>query len=111
MMSKTKIGFLIAGSIVALLILAFGLGLGQLRWKAFFKPRHENVERKVFEGTKSYTHGMAQELAKHYGEYQKSDPQEKKIIGNIIKNRFADFDETKIRTQALRSFLTKVRGY
>jgi len=110
-MGKAKAGFKITSSIVIVVAIVFALGLAGLGWKAFFKPKHANIERKVFENQKSYTHGMTQELAKHYGEYQKADLEEKEILRNIIKARFADFDETKIRTQALRSFLTKVRGY
>lgn len=110
-MGKAKIGFQITGSVMIIVAIVFALGLAGLGWKAFFKPKHENIERKVFEGTKSYTHGMSQELAKHYGEYKKGTDTEKRIIKNVIKGRFADFDETKIRTQALKSFLIRMRGY
>ena len=110
-MSKVKITFTVIGSIIAVCVLVFALSLGGLGYKAFFKPRHANIERKVFEGQKSYTHGMSQELGKHYGEYQKGTIQEKAIIRNIIKVRFADFDETKIRTAALKAFLVQMRGY
>lgn len=110
-MSKIKTGFRITGGLMIILAIVFALGLAGLGWKAFFKPKYENIERKVFESTKSYTHGMTQELAKHYGEYQRADFKEKEILRNIIKSRFADFDETKVRTQVLRSFLTEVRGY
>ena len=110
-MGKVKTGFKISGSLIVVLAIIFALGLAGLGWKAFFKPKHENIERKVFENTKSYTHGMSQELAKHYSEYQKGTATEKKIIRNVIKSRFADFDEAKIRTQALKSFLLRMRGY
>jgi len=110
-MGKAKTGFSIAGVIIILVAVVFALGLAGLGWKAFFKPKHENIERQVFENTKSYTHGMTQELAKHYGEYKEADLKEKEIIKNVIKGRFADFDETKIRTQALKSFLIRMRGY
>lgn len=110
-MSRAKKSFVIIGSILAVCILVFALGLAELGWKAYFKPKHENIERRVFESTKSYTHGMTQELAKHYGEYQKADPEEKMALKNIIKTRFADFDESKIRTATLKSFLIRMRGY
>lgn len=110
-MGKMKTGFTITSGIIIVLAVIFALGLAGLGWKMFFKPKHENIERKVFENTKSYTHGLTQELAKHYSEYQKANLEEKEILRNVIKSRFADFDETKVRTQALRSFLTKMRGY
>lgn len=110
-MSKVKVTFAVIGSIIAVCVLVFALGLGGLGYKAFFKPKHENIERKVFENTKSYTHGMSQELAKRYGEYQKGTAQEREIIRNLIKGRFADFDEEKIRTTALKTFLIQMRGY
>lgn len=110
-MGKVKTGFKISGSLIVILAIIFALGLAGLAWKAFFKPKHENIERRVFENTKSYTHGMSQELAKHYSEYQKGTATDKKIIRNVIKSRFADFDETKLRTQVMRDFLFSMRSY
>lgn len=110
-MGKIKTGFTITSGIIVVVAIVFALGLAGLGWKAFFKPKHENIERRVFENTKSFTHGMTMELAKHYDEYQKGTDLEKKIIRNVIKSRFADFDEAKMRTQALKSFLLRMRGY
>ena len=100
------------GSIILILILAFGLEMLGLQWTKFFKPKYQNVEREVFEETKSYVHGKIQDLAKYYAEYEKSESEESKtVIQNIIKSQFAEFDETNIRNLKLRSFLKQMRGY
>jgi len=103
---------IVIGSIIFILVLAFGLEMLGLQWTKFFKPKWQNVEREVFEETKSYTHGKIQDLAKYYKEYNDSDSTEnKQTIELLIQSQFAEFDATNIRSQKLRTFLTNVRGY
>ncbi|MHA2179843.1 MAG: hypothetical protein ACXAAH_00315 [Promethearchaeota archaeon] len=102
------IGFLILAGII---ILMFLLSLVGLKFVEFFDPAYQDVERKVFEQTKSYTHGKIQDLASYYHEYKKSSQDEKLIIANVIKSQFADFEASKIREESLKSFLIEIRGY
>ena len=90
----------------------FILQFAGLEWTKFFKPKWQNVEREVFENTKSYTHGVIQDLAKYYEEYhQTHSTHDKTTIKNIIQIRFAEFDESKIKSPKLKSFLIEMRGY
>jgi hypothetical protein len=79
--------------------------------KRFFNVRFKNVEREVFEATKSYSHGLIQDLGKYYSEYLNCDEKEKEGFRNIIIMRFAEFDESKIKNRELRQFLIRMRGY
>ena len=111
-MSRTKQVFAGLGIFVGMLVLTFVLGLYGLGWKKFFKPKHENVERQVFEQTQSYVHGKIQELAKYRLEYYKlEDIKDKEAMRQVIIDRFAEFDKSKIRSSELQNFLTQMRGY
>ena len=89
----------------------FVLELGGLEWKKFFAPKHANVERKVFEETKSFTHGKIQDLAKYYEEYSKAEVSDRESIRQFIIMNFAEFDSENITNQKLKDFLVTQRGY
>jgi len=98
--------------IVAVIVIAFVAEYGGLQWTRFFKPRYQNVEREVFENTKSYTHGAIQDLAKYYDEYNKADSLESKTtIAAVVKTRFAEFDAKTINADKLRIWFIEIRGY
>ena len=99
------------GSLVLLLALSFALGLFGLEWKKFFGVKHANVDRKIFEQSKSFVHGKTQDLAKYYREYQLAGPKEKELLKAVIRMQFAEFDEKHLMVPALRQFLIDVRGY
>lgn len=99
------------GIFVGILAIIFIFGLYGLGWKKFFKPKHENINREVFEQTQSYVHGKIQDLAKYYEEYNKADIDGKEAIRALIVVRFAEFDESKIRSLKLKIFLASTRGY
>ena len=108
----TKIA--VAGLVVfvGLLVLGFGLELIGLQWTKFFAPKRENVRREVFEETKSYSQGAIADLAKYYEQYRAATSQEdKETIKAVVKARFSEFDETNIRVEEIRNFLTNMRGY
>lgn len=97
---------------VGILAIIFVIGLFELGWMKFFNPKYENVKREVFENTQSYTHGKIQDLAKYHYEYQNTkSPEDREALRQVIINRFAEFDESKIKSQELASFLRKMRGY
>lgn len=108
---KMKIFGLSVGGFVIILALIFALGLFGLGYYKFFGPKTENIRREIFEQTQSYVHGKVQDLAKYQNEYNKADENGKESIRQLIILRFAEFDETKIRSVGLRNFLTNMRGY
>ena len=97
--------------IMAILIGLFAITYLGLQWKKFFAPKFQNVEREVFEETKSYVHGKIQDLAKYHDEYNNATSEDKIVIQKIIKLQFAEFDERKITNFELKNFLIKMRGY
>ncbi len=59
---------------VALLFVALiGSGLFGLEWKRYFKPRHAEIDRQVFENTPSFVHGKAQHIERLRFQYEKAD--------------------------------------
>ena len=111
-MSKSKIVGIAVLVLVGLLVLSFGLGYYELRYKKFFKPRHENVERQVFENTQSYVHGKIQDLARYKVQYDNAETVDGKlVIKNVIVQQFAQFDSEQIVDAGLRNFLVTMRGY
>jgi len=93
------------------LIVPFLIGLYSLGMFKFFAPKTQNIQREVFEDTKSYLHGVQQDLGKYYLEYQKADDAGKGAIRATIQMRFAEVDADKLQSARLRSFLTTTRGY
>lgn len=109
---KTFFGIIVTIlSIGLFLALCFGIQFGGLKWDGFFAKEKANIERQVYEESKSYSHGKAQSLAKHYQEYMKAGSADKAIITNVIRMEFGNFDENKLTNVTLRSFLISVRGY
>lgn len=102
------IGIMILGLLFGL---AFATGLFDLEMFKFFAPKYANVEREVFENTKSYLHGVQQDLGKYYHEYQKATGSEREAIRATIQMRFAEVDANKIQNPQVRMFLTQMRGY
>ena len=108
-MKVIGIGLLVIVGIVAL---AFGTGLLDLGMLKYFGVRRANVKREIFEQSKSYSHGKTAQLAKYYEEYnEKESIEDKEAIASLIKMNFSDFDESKIRNNKLKNFLTNIRGY
>ncbi len=93
------------------LMVPFLIGLYSLGMFKFFAPKTENIKREIFENTKSYLHGVQQDLGKYYLEYQKADDAGKGAIRATIQMRFAEVDVNKLQSPELRLFLTTTRGY
>lgn len=114
-MSKIKTGLTIGSLSLSGLVLfgglIFGCGLFGLGYYKFFAPKYANVEREVFENTKSFTHGKIQDLAKYYEEYTKAGAEGKESIRQLIILNFAEFDTNKIQNFKLKAFLVSQRGY
>lgn len=102
----------VIGSIIIVLVLGFGITSWSYFNKAFWSPKFQNVEREVFENTKSYNKGKIQELVKYYDEYRRVETVEDKVaIKKLVKVSFADYDANKIQEYRLQSFVRECRGY
>lgn len=108
---KLKIAGMSIGGLAAFFAIIFIFGLAGLGYYKFFAPKKENIRREVFEQTQSYVHGKIQDLAKYYEEYNKAEPEDRESIRQLIILRFAEFDESKIRSLKLKAFLISMRGY
>lgn len=108
---KLRIAGMSLGGLIGLLALVFCLGLFGLGYYKFFGPKTENVRREIFENTQSYVQGKIQDLAKYKDEYDHGDDKSRESIRQLILARFAEFDETKIQVEGLKSFLVRMRGY
>ena len=90
-MSNTKLVFSFIGGLLGVLALVFILELFGLGMFKFFEPKRENIQREVFENTKSFTHGKLQDLAKYYKEYREADAADneadKETIRAVIQGR------------------------
>jgi len=97
---------------IALIFITFGLKLFGLEWREFFGVKEQNIERKIYEETKSYSHGKLQELGRLYQQYQETeDAADKQTITIVIQMQFTNFDETKVINSKLKAFLINQRGY
>ena len=97
--------------IICILAITVTIRFGGLYIERFFAPKEQSVQRQVFEETKSYVYGSIRDIAKYHEEYLKADKKEKRIIANIVKERFPNFDPDKIHSYTLRQWFVAVRGY
>jgi len=95
------------------IILAIGIGLGgrwmSLQVERWFAPQERNVQREVFEETKSYNEAKEQELVKYRLEYMRSkDDVEKQAIEAAVRHAFADYEEDRLSPE-LQAFLKQCK--
>ena len=108
-MDKRKIK--VIGIVICVLLIPIVIGLYSLGLFKLFAPMEKNIQREVFENTKSYLHGVQQDLGKYYHEYQTTDECGKSVIEATIRMRFAEVDANKLQSRELQMFLKKARGY
>ena len=108
-MDKKKVK--IVGIVICILLIPVVVGLYSLGLFKFFAPMEKNIQREVFENTKSYLHGVQQDLGKYYHEYQTADSCGKNVIKATIRMRFAEVNADKLQSRELQMFLKEARGY
>jgi len=102
-----KVGLVLVVIALPVLIGAYSLGMFKI-----FGTATENVRRGIFESTKSYTHGVQQDLGKYLEEYNKTtDPAEREAIRQVVKGRFPSIPADNIQNETLREFLINMRGF
>lgn len=105
---KVFIGIIV---FILVYVLTFGMSLGSIHLNGILKQHQADVEREVFENTKSYVKGMSDDLAKYKFEFTMSDDEvEKEAIADLIRSRFADFDSNDLNNRELREFLANIRN-
>ena len=102
---------------VGLFVLAMvALGLGG-RWvnmkvEAWFSPREQNIQREVFENTKSYNEGKEQELVKYKFEHDKAngkgDTATMAAIKSAVRHSFGDYEEDRLSPE-LQDFVRQCK--
>ena len=79
-----------------------------LAWREYFEPKHANVDRKVFEKTRSYNQAKVQELSKYRYEYLRAENEESKdAIASTVRHRFADYPMSEVPVE-LQNFYREV---
>ena len=95
--------FLITIGVVGIIGVTLFLGVGLRVFDA-------NADRFVFKQTATYNEGVTDDLAKYQYEYtQSKNDTDKKAIMQMVNNRFANYDESKIENHDLREFLEDCR--
>lgn len=110
-MSKLKIfgiGILIFAGLTGL---GFATGEIQALYNRTTGSHVSSSETDMWHNSKGYVDGMAQDLSKHKLELaQTKDETARQAIISYINEKFANFDENKIKNQDLRQFLVDVRN-
>ena len=110
-MNSLKVTISVVGVIIILLAIGILSTECNLAFYKRYAPKFQNVEREVFEQTKSYNEAKVQDLAKYKLEYEmNNDPNAKQALKMVIIQRFADYQSERLPGE-LGSFLTRMRGY
>jgi len=95
---------------IIMLLVPIGILTYNLILYKFFAPKYQNVERNVWQYSKSNINGNIQILANYYRQYQQH-PENREALENVIRMEFANFPADTITSESLRNFLIRVRGY
>ena len=112
-----KIGGAIISIALCILIFAgvlvnvFTGGVISLWFKEYFGTRNADVDNKIFKQSTTYNEGMIDDLAEYKYELKtEKDPVSKAAIEDVVVERFANFDASKIRDSKLKDFLNDCRN-
>ena len=73
-----------------------------------FAPMWEQSRREVFEETKSYNQGVAQDISRIQQQYLTATPSQKDALASIVIHRYADYDLSKLQPDQ-RAFIEKLK--
>lgn len=97
----------IAGGVLGVGALTWGVAYHDLIFTSFFAPKYENVRRNTFEQSKSFRTGAVQELQNMQFEYIKASPEHKQALADIIRHRAAEVPADAMPTD-LQSFISNL---
>jgi hypothetical protein len=115
--NKRNIAEIPLGAILLTVVVVLLIGFGGM-WIAegnnffmyrFFAPKQEAVRREVFENTKSYNEGMAQEIMQAEIDYAKADKDGKAAIRSVVNHRTAGYDTSRLSPD-LQKFVMQCRN-
>lgn len=101
------------------LVLIVGLIVGfaffseetSLFFKGRFGVRRADIDRKIFESTKTYNGSMANDLASHRLEWQmETDATAKNAIVAFVVRKYSDYDSSNLNDASLQEFLDDARN-
>ena len=78
------------------------------KYRQYWDPKFQSLERQIFEETQSYVHGANQELAKLYLEWKNASDEERAAIEEVIRMRFAQFPPDKVENPELRKWFEDI---
>ena len=112
-MTTKQIIFAVIGTILSITVLMFVTGVIDIAYTKTVgkevKVTRANVDREVFKENKSFVEGNIQDLQnyKHQWTIAKSED-DKLAIETVIRDQFANFDQSKIDNPQLVSFLQTI---
>lgn len=97
-------GILISIAVIAAIIIS--VGIGGIVWTKTIGIAQKNAEREAYKATIVYNEGMLDDLAKYKFEYDSAESDiERAAIAELVRNRFANFDKSRIENRDLLEFL------
>jgi hypothetical protein len=91
-------------ALLGLVAIVWVLSANDLALSRVFAPRREAVRRQVFEQSKAYREGAAQELRGMQMQYVQADSAHRAALRDVILHRAAGYDEATMPAD-LRAFL------
>ncbi len=96
--------------VLGIIVTSIGIRFTRLYIEGYFQPKERDVQRRVFEKTRSFNEAKKQELLKVYKEYLTADEKTKKGLRTYVSHAFADYDITRLDPK-LQKFVKECRGF
>lgn len=97
------------GCVVGILALTWAFQGNHFFIYKVFGIQYENTRREIFEQSRSFNEGMAQELQRMWLDYQHTtNPDEKAAIRSLVVHRVAGYDIDRIENTQLRGFVRQM---
>lgn len=99
----------ILGGLLGILALTWVLQGNHFFMYRVFGIQYENTRREIFEQSRAFNEGMAQELQRMWLDYQHAtNPDEKAAIRSLVQHRVAGYDVSRIENPQLRGFVVQM---
>ena len=98
-------------AIIAIVIgISWGMGWYGVRYTRTIGKAQQNADRTVYEESQSFIEGKRQELLKLHHEWVKADKDSKEAIEAVIRQSFANVNDTIINDPDLYNFLKQTKN-